>query len=155
MPPTLAYLFRGEVGGNFRLERGRCAVPDERWFTSLQWHQATSIEVRFEAMGDRTQQGSVITRDDAWGAHSGVGAGGGAVALMELLSGYSTLPEGAPLSSCRYGKVRVWRYTEALDVLRQVVLKAGDDPSEVALHSSHIDAASPLAAAGEVAWRMI
>ena len=40
---------------------------------------------------------------DAWGAHSGVGAGGGAVAFVELLSGSSILPEGAPLSSCRYG----------------------------------------------------
>ena len=39
----------------------------ERWLTSLQWHQATSIEVRFRGhKGDQAQQGSVIvrTRDD-------------------------------------------------------------------------------------------
>ena len=49
--------------------------------------------------GDQAQRGSFIVRirDDAWGARSGVGAAGGAVALMvELLSGYPTLPERAP-----------------------------------------------------------
>ena len=60
--------------------------------TSLQWHQATSIEVRFHGHKvDQAKQGSVIvrTRDDASGTRSGVGAGGGAVALMvELLSVY-------------------------------------------------------------------
>ena len=64
----------------------------ERRLTSLQWHQATSIEVRFRGhKGDQAQQGSVIVRtcDDASGTRSGVGAGGGAVALMvELLSVY-------------------------------------------------------------------
>ena len=66
--------------------------------TSLQWHQATSIEVRFrDHKGDEAQQGSVIvrTRDDASGTRSGVGAGGGAVALMvELPVSYThlTLP---------------------------------------------------------------
>ena len=71
--------------------------------TSLQLHQAPSIEVPFrghkgdqaqqgsvivrtrdDASGDQAQQGSVIvrTRDDASGARSGVGAGGGAVALV-------------------------------------------------------------------------
>ena len=69
--------------------------------------------------------------------------------MMELLSGYSTLPEGGPLSSYRYGnEVRVWRYTEALGILRQVVPKAADDPSEVALHSSFTSAATTLAAEG-------
>ena len=74
-----------------------------RLLASLQWHQATSIEVRFRGhTGDQAQQGSVIvrTRDDASGTRSGVGAGGGAVALMvELLSVYPTMPESAPLSS--------------------------------------------------------
>ena len=74
----------------------------ERRLASLQWHQATSIEVRFRGhKGDQARQGSVIvrTRDDASGMRSGVGAGGGAVALMvELLSVYPTMPESAPLS---------------------------------------------------------
>ena len=90
-----------------------------RRLASLQWHQATSIEVRFRGhTGDQAQQGSVIvrTRDDASGTRSGVGAGGGAVALMvELLSVYPTMPESVPLSSYRCGnEVRVWRYPEAL-----------------------------------------
>ena len=72
----------------------------ERRLTSLQWKQATNIEVRFRGhKGDEAQQGSVVmrTRDDASGTRSGVGAGGGVVALMvELLSVYPTLPESAP-----------------------------------------------------------
>ena len=72
----------------------------ERRLTSLQWHQATSIEVRFCGhKGDPAQQGSVIvrTRDDASGTRSGVGAGGGAVVLMvEVLSVYPTMPERPP-----------------------------------------------------------
>ena len=105
----------------------------------------------------QAQQGSVIVlmRDDAWGAHPWVGAGGGANVPMELLSDYSTLQEGAPLSSYRYGSDhRVRRYTEALRALRQVVATAGENPSEVALHSSRIGAATTLAAAGEVPQRM-
>ena len=57
----------------------------ERRLTSLQWHQATSIEVRFRGhKSDQAQQGSLIvrTRNDAPGARSGVGASGGAVALV-------------------------------------------------------------------------
>ena len=107
--------------------------------------------------GDQTQQGWAIgiTCDDAWGAHSGVGAICGAIALMELLSCYSILPGGASLSSYRYGsEVKVWRYTEALWALRQVVAKAGGDPSEVAVSSSRIGAAITLAAVGEVSQRM-
>ena len=89
------------------------------------------------------------TRDDAVGTHSRVGAGGGALSLMELLSGFSTLPEGIPLSSHRYGnEARVSRYTEALWALRQVVANAGDDPREVSLHSSRIGTATTLAAVG-------
>ena len=72
----------------------------ERRLASLQWHQATSIEVRFHGhKGDQAQQGSVIvrTRDDASGTPSGLGAGGGGVALMvELLSVYPTMPEVPP-----------------------------------------------------------
>ena len=64
----------------------------ERRLTSVRWHQATSIEVRFHGRkGDQAQPGSVIvrTRDDASGTRSGVGTGGGTVALMvELLSVY-------------------------------------------------------------------
>lgn len=127
---------------------------------SLQWHQATSIEVCFRGhKGDQAQQGSVIvrTRDDAKGARSGVGAGGGAVALMvELLSSFPTLPDSAPLSSYRYNsEVRVWGYTEALGSLRQVVARAGYNPSEVALHSLRVGVATTLAAGGEVPQRVI
>ena len=46
----------------------------ERRLASLQWHQASSIEVRFRGhKGDQAQQGSVIvrTRDDASGTRSG------------------------------------------------------------------------------------
>ena len=72
----------------------------ERRLASLQWHQATSIEVRFRGQtGDQAQQGSVIvrTRDDASWTRSGVGAGGGAVPLMvELLSVYPTMPGSTP-----------------------------------------------------------
>ena len=96
------------------------------------------------------------TRDDAWGAYSGVGAGGDAVALMELLPGVSTVREGAPLCSYWYGnEVRVLRYTEALGALGQVVANAEDYLSEVALHSSRTGAATTLAAEGEVAQTVI
>ena len=132
----------------------------ERRLTSLQWHQVTSIEVRFHGhKGDQAQQESVIVRvrDDASRTRSGVGAGGGAVdLLMELLSVYPTMPESAPLSSYRCGnEVRLWRYPEALAALRQVAAKAGDDPSEVGLHSLRIGAATTLAAGGEVPQRVI
>ena len=55
------------------------------------------------------------TRDDASGTRSGVGTGGGAVALMvEILSVYQAMPESARLSSYRCGnEVRVWRYPKA------------------------------------------
>ena len=115
----------------------------------MQWHQATSVEVRFRGhKGDQVQQGSVIVRthDDASGTGSGVGAGAGAVALMvELLSVYPTMTDSAPLSYRCGNEVRVWRFSEALAALRQVAAKA-DDPSEVGLHSLRIGAATTLAA---------
>ena len=158
-------LFRGEVGRifasptgvghpeHFLTRRDVALYNGERRLTSLQWHQATIIDVRFcDHKGDQAQQGAVIvcTRDDASGTRSGVRAGGGAVAfMMELLSVYPTLPESAPLSLYRCGnKVRVWRYPEALAALRQVAAKAGDDPSEVGLHSLRIGAATTPAAGG-------
>ena len=114
MPLALGHFcFCGEAGRNLRLAY-RISAPrallDEgrRWvirgggrrLTSLQRHQTTGNEARFSGpKGDQAQQGLVIvrTRDDAWGGRSVVGAGGGAVALMvELLSGYLTLPERAP-----------------------------------------------------------
>ena len=108
--------------------------------------------------GDHAQQGSVVvrTRDDASGTRSGVEAGGGAVALMvELLSVYPALPESAPLSYRCGNEVRVWRYPEAFAALRQVAVRAGDDPSEVGLYSLRIGATTTLAAGGGVSQRVI
>ena len=120
----------------------------------MQWHQATSIEVRFRGnKGDQAQQGSVIVRarDDDSGTRSGVGAGSGAVTLMvELRSVYPTMPKRAPLSYRCGNEVRVWRHPEALAALRQVPARAGDDPSEVGLHSLRIGTATTLAAGGDV-----
>ena len=147
-------LFRGEVGRifasptgvghpeHFLTRRDVALYNGERRLTSLQWHQATIIDVRFrDHKGDQAQQGAVIvcTRDDASGTRSGVRAGGGAVAFMvELLSVYP-LPESAPLSLYRCGnKVRVWRYPEALAALCQVAPNAEGDPGEVGLHSLRI-----------------
>ena len=49
----------------------------------------------------------------------------------------------------------MWSYPEALTALRQVEAKAGDDPSEVGLHSLRIGAATTLAAGGEVSPTVI
>lgn len=94
----------------------------------------------------------VHTRGGISGVRSGVESGGGGVALRrELLSGLSVLPESAPLLSYGFGfDVRVWRYTEALAALPQVVANADDDPSEVVLHLLRIGAATTLAAGSEV-----
>ena len=43
----------------------------------------------------------------------------------------------------------MWRYSEVLAALRQVAARAGDDPSDVGLHSLRIGAATTLAAGGE------
>ena len=76
--------------------------------------------------------------------------------MVELLSVYPTMPESVPLPSYRCGnEVRVWRYPEALAALRQMVAKAGDDPSEVGLHWLRIGAVTTLAAGGEVSQRVI
>ena len=63
---------------------------------------------------------------------SGVGEGGGTVALMvELLSVYPTMPESAPLAPYPCGnEVRVWRYWEVLAALRQVAAKAEMTPAK-------------------------
>ena len=49
----------------------------------------------------------------------------------------------------------MWSYPEALTALRQVEAKAGDDPSEVGLHSLRIGAATTLAAGGDASQRVI
>ena len=91
------------------------------------------------------------TREDAFGARSGVGAVGGAATLIvELLPGYPTLPESAPLTSYRYGKqVKVSEVAEALGALGRVVAEAGDDSSEVGLRSLRIGETPTLVAGGE------
>ena len=95
------------------------------------------------------------TRDDPSGTRSGVGAGGGAVALMvELLSVYPTTSESAPLSYRCGNKVKVWRYPKAPAALRQVAARAGDGPSEVGLHSWRIGAATTPAAGGDESQRV-
>ena len=105
---------------------------------------------------DSDSGGLYRTRDDPSGTRSGVGAGGGAVALMvELLSVYPTMAESSPLSYRGGNEVSVWRYPEALAALRQVAARAGDDPSEVGLHSVRIGAATTLAAGGDVSQRVI
>ena len=64
----------------------------EQRLTSLQWHHAISNKVLFGGnKGDQAQRGSINARTskDAFGADSGVGAAGGAVAVTgDLLSGY-------------------------------------------------------------------
>ena len=77
--------------------------------------------------------------------------------MVELLLVYPTMPEsGAPLSSYRCGhEVRGWRCQEALAALRHVAARAGDDPSEVGLHSLRIGAATTLSAGGDVSQRVI
>ena len=84
-----------------------------------------------------------------------MGTGGGAVALMvELMASGITLPESAPLSSYTCGSVvRVWRYGQPLRALREVV-QSGGEPSDFALHSLRIGAATKLAA-GDVPDREI
>ena len=59
MSLTLECLFRGEVGRNLHLEGRPGAVPGGRRLTSLQWHQATSIEARFEAIKTKPSPRSV------------------------------------------------------------------------------------------------
>ena len=67
-----------------------------------------------------------------------------------------TLPESAPLSSYTCGSVvRVWRYGQALRALREVVVGSRGEPSDFALHSLLIEAATKLAARGDVPDRKI
>ena len=86
-----------------------------------------------------------------------MGTGGGAVALMvELMASGVTLPESAPLSSYTCGSVvRVWRYGQALRALPEVVVQSGGEPSDFALHSLRIGAATKLAARGDVPDRVV
>ena len=66
-----------------------------------------------------------------------------------------TLPESAPLSSYTCGSVvRVWRYGQPLRALREVV-QSGGEPSDFALHSLRIGAATKLADGGDVPDRVI
>ena len=75
--------------------------------------------------------------------------GGGAVALMvELMASGITLPESAPLSSYT-------RYGQALRALHQVVVQSGGEPSDFAVHSLRIGAATKLVAGGDVPDRVI
>ena len=109
--------------------------------------------------GDQEQKGSILvrTRDACRGPRSKVEAGGGAVAiLVELLSIHPALPKNAPLSSFRTRQgVRVWRYTQALAALRQIVARDGGNTQEIGLHSLRIGAATALAAGGVVPDRII
>ena len=99
-----------------------------------------------EGTRDQAQNGCIIvrTREEVTGPRSGVGTGGDAVALMvELMASGITLPDRAPLSSYTcYSVVRVWRYGQALRALREVVLQSGGEPSDFALHSLRIGAAT-------------
>ncbi|CAN0442833.1 unnamed protein product [Pylaiella littoralis] len=56
--------------------------------------------------------------------------------MAELMSCHATLPEDAPLSSCRSGReVKVLKYGQALQAFRGIVKKSGRDPKDFALHS--------------------
>ena len=52
-------------------------------------------------------------------------------------------------------EVRVRKRFEALEVLRRVATKTGDDPTEVSLYSLRIGAATPRAAGREMPPRAI
>ena len=109
----------------------------------MQWRQADKIEVRFRGhKGDQNQKGNVRarTRDEAYGPRSGCRAAGGAVDLMvALLSCHSTLPDSAPLASYRCGReVKVMKYNQALQALREIVERTGRNPKEFALYSLRI-----------------
>ena len=128
--------------------------------TFLERRRATHVEFRFRGYkGDQAQNGRIIvrTREDVTGPRSGVGTGGGAVTLMvELMASGITLPESAPLSSYTCGNVvRVWQYGQALRVLREVVVQSRGEPSDFALHSLRVGAATKLEAGGDVPNRVI
>ena len=131
-----------------------------RQLNYVQWRQADKIEVRFRGhKGDQNQKGDVRarTRYEVYGPRSGYRAAGGAVDLMvELLSCHSTLPDSAPLASYRCGReVKVMKYNQALQALREIVERTGRNPKEFALHSLRIGGASTLAAGGYVSERVI
>lgn len=93
--------------------------------------------------------------EEVAGPISGVGAGGGAVALMV---GIDDVGINVPESVYRYRHIRVtavlreyqvWRYRQALRALRQVMVQSGGDRSELDPHSLGIGAATNLTAGGE------
>ena len=49
----------------------------------------------------------------------------------------------------------MWRYSQALRALREIVEKSGRKPEEYALHSLRIGRASMLAAGGDVSERVV
>ena len=99
----------------------------------------------------------VFTWSEVSGPPSGLGEGGGTIALMvALMSCHVALPEHAPLSSYRSGQqVRAWGYGQALKAPREVVCKSGCKPQEYVLHSLRIGSASTLADGGDVSERVI
>ena len=99
----------------------------------VEWRQADIREADFRGhKGDQAQEGHVgaRTRDTIHGPQSEYRAEGGAVGLMvELLSCHQTLSDCAPLSVYREGrKVKVLKYDQALQGLREVIREAGPKP---------------------------
>ena len=91
----------GVVHAAHCLTRGDVAFfAGESQLDILGWHRADRVEMPFRGRkGDQGQAGSVIVRTRSAGRdpRSGLGTGGGAVALMvDLLSRYPALPEHAP-----------------------------------------------------------
>ena len=133
-----------------------------RALSSMQWRQATSVQVRFRGhKGDQAQQGSSVirVRDVSHGPHSQIGAGGGAVALLvELMSCHMALPGNTPLCSFhREGGAgtAVLGYRRALKAFRQMVELVEDNPKNFGLHSLRIGGATAMAAGGEIPDRIV
>ena len=127
----------------------------------VHWRQADKMEINFRGhKGDQDQIGEVRarTRDEISGPQSGYRADGGAVALMELMSCHTTLPDDAPLSSYRIGnEVRVLKYGQTLQAFREILKKSGRDPKDFALHFLRIGEGLPplRLGGGEVSERVI
>ena len=98
----------GAVHSAHSLTRGGGVVyADGTQLECMRLWQADRVEVRFKGhTGDQEQIGSVRvrTRNEVRRSKSSFRVDGGAVALMlELMSCFSSLPDHAPLSSCRCG----------------------------------------------------